>query len=352
MNRACAWLVLLASLGVGCGGGGSEPTPSKPANLVTPTPGTPPTAGTPPTHGTQPTATRPAVVLMPGKDVLSPAEADHGVALHAIDGSVHVRKAGGHPYLSLDRARLRIIRMYQTEKKEMLRGFSATPGDWPWAVAFLDVWKPPSLLCGGALIADDWVLTAAHCDIDVQDDAIVGANDLSKNEGTNVDIASVCVHPSFDWGTLDWDVALVKITPPLSAQQKMRRAMVDPYPLTQAMAIGWGWIDDQGNYSSVLQQVAIRVATDPACTAAYPGVITPRMLCAGENDKGGCDGDSGGPLMVQDGTSMEWSEVGIVSWGSACTTPDLYGVYSRVSQLNQWIDDTMTSSQPQCKEMY
>ncbi|MEM7345319.1 MAG: serine protease, partial [Chloroflexota bacterium] len=91
-----------------------------------------------------------------------------------------------------------------------------------------------------------------------------------------------------------------------------------------------------------LRQVSIPIVSESICSSpsSYGGLLTEDMLCAGllSGGKDACQGDSGGPLVVSEGTNGRWLQVGIVSWGQGCAQPQKYGVYSRVANLNAWVE--------------
>lgn len=113
----------------------------------------------------------------------------------------------------------------------------------------------------------------------------------------------------------------------------------------EAVITGWGLTD---NYfwclaSETLQQVSVPIVSNHTCREAYSEeTITDNMVCAGYSDGGKdtCHGDSGGPLMVQDGDT--WHLAGITSWGQGCAEPGYYGVYTRISQFTDFIYEYMS----------
>lgn len=93
-----------------------------------------------------------------------------------------------------------------------------------------------------------------------------------------------------------------------------------------------------GPQPAILQKVTVPIWSNTHCQGKYgtsaPGGIIESMLCAGVDSKDSCTGDSGGPLMVNEGT---WTQVGIVSWGIGCGEGQYPGVYTRVSSFIPWI---------------
>jgi len=93
-----------------------------------------------------------------------------------------------------------------------------------------------------------------------------------------------------------------------------------------------------GPQPAVLQEVTIPVWSNTECRlkygAAAPGGIVESFLCAGQASRDSCSGDSGGPLMINDG---KWTQVGVVSWGIGCGKGQYPGVYTRVTSFMPWI---------------
>ncbi len=226
-------------------------------------------------------------------------------------------------------------------------GIPAVEDSWPWAAAIVFQREDGSLFqyCGGSLIASDWVLTAAHCEVQNGDQVIIGRRDLRTEEGVVHDIDFVLTHNQYEPETNENDIALVKLA---TASDQETVGLIDVGD-TGAQAgddstiIGWGRLSEGGPASPELQQVTVPVVSNTDCEAGYApdGVsITGDMVCAGlpEGEKDSCQGDSGGPLMVPGAGDGAWQQAGVVSFGIGCARAGKFGVYTRVSQFLPWVD--------------
>ncbi len=242
-------------------------------------------------------------------------------------------------------------------------GQEAEPGEWPWQVALVrkgsDLYQVQ--FCGGTLIADVWVVTAAHC---VTDDAtpipigdfdiIAGIHDLSNPEADiqRRSLVDMIVHPGWDHTTKDNDIALLKLSAPVnerpggSGTLPIAYAELVPEDVGELVGAdvtvtGWGnrAANPPGgnNYPPRLHEVVVPVVSNADCNTAYGGRITANMLCAGypAGGKDSCQGDSGGPLVYDNAGT--WQLAGVVSFGAGCAAPGYPGVYARVSRYVPWI---------------
>ncbi len=234
----------------------------------------------------------------------------------------------------------------------IIGGSIAPNGAWPWAAALVAP-GTKSAFCGGSLIGSKWVLTAGHCAYNRQPtaiDVLLGQNDLNGTDGEKIHVAKIYVNPGYRPDSRDGDdgdIALLELAKPSSVAQTVSlptaaiAAKLSPGTLTTV--IGWGatgfsQINGAFGLSALLRQVDVPIIGNTACQNMYTQFnITSNMICAGypQGLKDSCNGDSGGPLMLQSGG--RWYVVGVVSFGEGCALAQAPGVYARVSTLQSWI---------------
>ncbi|KAM8868893.1 LOW QUALITY PROTEIN: uncharacterized protein AB9W97_016501 [Spinachia spinachia] len=221
-------------------------------------------------------------------------------------------------------------------------GYQCEAHSQPWQVS-LNVGYH---FCGGSLISDRWIVSAAHCwQKPFSQIAVLGDHHIWMQEGPEqyMSVDAIYWHERYDYQTLDYDIMLMKLAHPVAVNQ-----YVKPVALPEACAApgdkctvsGWGNIyTDQVFNPFHLQCLEVPILSHKECNGSYPGMITDRMVCAGylEGGKDSCQGDSGGPLVCNGELQ------GIVSWGQGCAQPNYPGVYTKVCSLMPWIKDILST---------
>ncbi|XP_058447265.1 putative serine protease 29 [Malaya genurostris] len=236
------------------------------------------------------------------------------------------------------------------DTERIVGGHNADPNEWPWIAALFNNGRQ---FCGGSLIDNIHILTAAHCvahmsswDVARLSVKLGDHNIRSNTEVTHIErrVKRLVRHRGFDSRTLYNDVAVLTMDQPVQYTKSVRPICLPgggssrAYNGLTATVIGWGSLRENGPQPAVLQEVNLPIWTNGECSrkygAAAPGGIIESMLCAGQAAKDSCSGDSGGPLMINDG---RWTQVGVVSWGIGCGKGQYPGVYTRVTSFMPWI---------------
>ncbi|XP_063322621.1 coagulation factor VII [Pelmatolapia mariae] len=211
--------------------------------------------------------------------------------------------------------------------------------------------------CGAIVLSDRWILTAAHC-VHLKPSTVlhivVGEHDIREDEKTEQRrrVLKVVCHEGYNVTSSDSDLALLKLYRPV----KLGRHVV-PICLparnstfTRTLATirhstvsGWGRLAQFGSTARYLQRLQLPRVPVQECRLHTGLNITNNMICAGFKRGGqdACEGDSGGPLVTR--YKKTWFLTGVVSWGKGCAQENMYGVYTKVTNFLDWIENIMAT---------
>ncbi|XP_063285649.1 serine protease 27-like [Pelobates fuscus] len=242
-------------------------------------------------------------------------------------------------------------------------GSDSTRGEWPWQVSLYFDGLPS---CGGSLIANSWVMSAAHC-FTLSDNCssyriYLGAYQLSNLQDPNVvsiGIKQIIKHPDFQYEGSSGDIALVELEVAVQYTSYILPICL-PSPTinlpegTTCWSTGWGHTQAGVALTDpkTLQEVELALINRTTCEAMYQvslhysaqyQLIQDDMICAGykEGQKDACQGDSGGPFVCN--INNVWLQFGIITWGVGCAKAYSPGVYSRVQTYLDWIKSYVPS---------
>ncbi|XP_018494152.1 coagulation factor XI-like [Galendromus occidentalis] len=198
------------------------------------------------------------------------------------------------------------------------------------------------VICGGAVVAPNFVLTAAHCIADMNPKTFQLVTGALRKE----DVKRFIVHPSWKSNvmSLKHDVALVQVNSSFFFDPSTSPACLpstenwDQSAIKLLSVSGFGTTTEQGELSSQLLYTTVPVISDSECKSIYPSLFdNSTMFCAKtvEGGRDSCQGDSGGPAVVEDLDKFHVS--GIVSWGLGCGRRKYPGVYTKVAKYLPWI---------------
>lgn len=251
----------------------------------------------------------------------------------------------------------------------IVNGRFALAGEAPWQAL---LWRPAQMNqraltanerveCGGALIREGWILTAAHCVVDAKRRPLLtaghqfrlGVLDAREPDGISYGIRRVYAHPNYHEPSRTYDIALVE----LETRRRMRVGtphMIRSIPFEAATAsqrvpragapvyvFGWGQTAFQGNTSTRLKAAKLALEDPAQCESRNQlrDYLRGSILCAKAADRSqACDGDSGGPLVSYEGRP---TVIGVVSAGKECGRTGVASRYTRVEKVRGWINEVL-----------
>ncbi|XP_016043477.2 tissue-type plasminogen activator [Erinaceus europaeus] len=260
-------------------------------------------------------------------------------------------------------------RQYKQPQFRIKNGFLTDITSHPWQAAIFvknQNSEGERFLCGGVLINSCWVLSAAHCFPDRPSNkdlkVVLGRTYrlIPGEEEQRFSVKEYIIHKEFDVETFDNDITLLQLSSESGhcAQNSntvgticLPEANLQLPDWTECELSGYGKQDQYSPYfSDRLKEGHVRLYPASRCTSQHLSnkTVTNNMLCAGDTRTGGnnevyvhdaCQGDSGGPLVCMNDNRM--TLIGIISWGVGCGEKDVPGVYTKVINYLNWIQDNM-----------
>lgn len=239
---------------------------------------------------------------------------------------------------------------------QIINGQDANRCDWIWQAQLRTVWDD-NVTCGGTLIGDTWVLTAAHCTVGKPTEGFEVVLGNYQRVGLSSGAVSrkvkrIVLNPAFNRRYLSNNLALVELMSPVSLEGCVGAVCLPDVDAALAdgdecWITGWGItrIGDYDSRTENLQQAKLSTVSNDECKkeGAYPSwAITPDMVCAtGQTSDGeyidACHGDYGGPFVCQ--RSGQWYLHGVSSFSYGCARGTHPGVWARTAEHRDWIQE-------------
>ncbi|XP_051765542.1 mast cell protease 1A-like isoform X8 [Ctenopharyngodon idella] len=219
----------------------------------------------------------------------------------------------------------------------IVNGREAKPHSRPYMVS---VQAKEQHICGGFLISDRFVMTAAHCRNNSKVLTVVlGAHDLRQKNLDRIKVDFYHKHPKFTNGSFHNDIMLLRLEKHVELNDNIKGISIptkedDIEAVTVCSVAGWGSLKTNGTVNNRLMETDVTVMNNEKCESEWgkEDYSASQMMCV-YGDGGSCDGDSGGPLVCGD------TAVGVTSFGDPdkCNSPELPEVYIKISAYLPWI---------------
>uniref|UniRef100_A0A8C3UNW4 Chymotrypsin like n=1 Tax=Catharus ustulatus TaxID=91951 RepID=A0A8C3UNW4_CATUS len=216
--------------------------------------------------------------------------------------------------------------------ERIVNGQNAVPGSWPWQVSLQT--RTGSHFCGGSLINQYWVVTAAHCNFNPLSHVVVLGEYSLASSSEAVQVKTAITNPGWNPNTMNNDITLLRLSTPAQLGSRVSTICLPPANLvlpSNAWAVTTGWGRTNPNCTQIfkLQHPAVHRGSGGWGGRDWFSVRS-------TNQESSLQGDSGGPLVYQTGNG--WMLIGIVSWGTSNCNINTPAMYTRVSQFRNWID--------------
>ncbi|XP_053601749.1 chymotrypsin-2-like [Plodia interpunctella] len=233
---------------------------------------------------------------------------------------------------------------FDIREPKIVGGQDAIDGGIPYQVSLRSLFN--SHFCGGSILNNRWVLTAAHCtegQSTYNVKVVIGTNSLTKG-GTTYNADMIIIHENYDSYLIANDVSVIRVSKEIEFNSRVQPIKLPEFDTDAGAALvlsGWGRLSYPGLLPDRLQVINLTAVSTAQCRNIFNGInkVFDSQICSlTRSGEGACHGDSGGPLVEGD------SIVGVVSWGMPCARgyPD---VYSRVYSFKTWILDNISDNE-------
>jgi len=310
-----------------------------------------------------------ASARMIGNDIIAPSKTSSidSLAKHPNFSKINKKECG------IDRTK--------QSSSRIIGGSESKKGEFPW-LALLRRTPYTNWMCGGSLINELWVLTAAHCVteeskksckpiIEEKMEVMVGQHDKRKTSNVVIEASEKIIpHKQFSYCTAKSDIALIKLKNSIDLKINKNINTVclplnNPKAINSGLKVtvaGYGNTknekDDKGEWTStdpanIMKRLDTALVDTEACDTAHDtkgphaSILKEQNICTKALEgQDSCQGDSGGPLMTsiknEKLMKQQWIQVGLVSWGNPkCGLKGIPGVYTNVKSYLKWILDNL-----------
>ncbi|KAF6084006.1 coagulation factor X [Phyllostomus discolor] len=238
----------------------------------------------------------------------------------------------------------------QTKLTRIVGGRDCGDGECPWQALLIN--EENVGFCGGTILNNFYVLTAAHCLLQAKSFKVrVGDQNTEEEDGNEMvhEVEMIIKHNRFNKETYDCDIAILKLRVPITFRRNVAPACLpekdwaESALMTQKTGIvsGFGRTHEKGRASTTLKMLEVPYVDRNTCKLSTKFTITQNMFCAGYDSKpeDACQGDSGGPHVTK--FKNTYYVTGIVSWGEGCAHKGKFGIYTKVTNFLRWINRSM-----------
>ncbi|KAF7278849.1 hypothetical protein GWI33_007912 [Rhynchophorus ferrugineus] len=238
---------------------------------------------------------------------------------------------------------------------KIVGGYETGVNEFPAMAALIQL-STGSLFCGATIIADRYLLTAAHCVYNRYASTLgvlVGDHNITSGTDTAYSalyyVNAYAIHPNYSTSTYNNDIAIIQTTSQMTFSTYVAPICLPFYYSTydfsgqQVIILGWGQLEFSGPTSDTLQMAALDVITNTYCNQLLSNTVTTSEMCTYTSGKDSCQSDSGGPLLWTNSLNSRMYLVGIISHGIGCAL-DSPGINTRVTSFLNWIVSTTTDA--------